>query len=204
MPPVENPNAAPPPAADPAAEMAKLKAQFEQQIAERDQKLAQATAALAAIQAEPKPQQPQVDPSFAEQMNAWAEQNLKPVFGQLTQQLQQFRQFQYGNQLQQQAQQHQAPPEVQQRAAAIQQEQLAAGRHILPEVALQHAWGEIAMKQHQEALKAKAAQNQFNSAPPTYSGPGHLPAYTSNVAPPRASLNSEDWLKWGEMNDLPL
>jgi hypothetical protein len=169
------------------AELTKQHEAMQGTIAQQQEMLARATAALNAVVEEkagapgaaPTTPAPVADPNGPPAwFTGWAQQfaqNVEQRFGQLGswQQDQQFNQL---------VQQNGTPAEVVKIAADLRAQQVKLGRPINAETAEIHAYGIYAKQQEQERRKAEAARNTFNVLMPTFGAPrGYQPP--SNARP---------------------
>lgn len=190
------------------AEMAKQHEAMQGTIAQQQEMLARATAALHAVVEEkagaPQGTQPAnvpaADPNGPPAwFTGWAQnfaQNVEARFGQLGswQQDQQFNQL---------IQQNGTPAEVAKIAADLRAQQVKLGRPINAETAETHAWGIYAKQQEMERRKVEATRNTFNVPMPTFGAPrGYQPP--SNARP--VFKNADEQMVWLEqaVGDQPL
>lgn len=176
-------------------------------IAQQQEQLARATAALNAVveekaagntgtQTPPAPAPEGAPPPWFQQ---WAQQfanNVEQRFGQLGS-------WQQEQQFQQLVQQNGTPAEVVKIANDLRAQQMKLGRPINAETAETHAWGIYAKQQELERRKAEAARAQFNVPSPTFGAPrGYQPP--SNARP--VFKNADEQMAWLEqaVGDQPL
>lgn len=218
MPPVDPASTAATPEAPAADPVAALKAELEAKLATQTALLEKATATIAALTAErpaetpepPKPQAPAIAPDLRNQLDGYLKETLAPYLQGLGGQVRSQAIYQQKLELNHLADAKKAPADVLKRAQEIFDEQVQANNPVLPAVALQHAFGDVAMRRHDEELKANTTRQTFNSASAGYPGAAysHLPSYQAQNAPPPRLVGTvesvNDWLAWGRANDLPL
>lgn len=177
-------------------------------IAQQQEQLARATAALNAVVEEKAAgntgtQASANTPPVAGEPPPWFQQWAQQFASNVEQRFGQLGSWQQEQQFQQLVQQNGTPAEVVKIANELRAQQVKLGRPINAETAETHAWGIYAKQQEQERRKAEAARAQFNVPSPTFGAPrGYQPP--SNARP--VFKNDAEQMAWLEqaVGDQPL
>jgi hypothetical protein len=197
------------PAEAPKVDVVALQAE----LAKNREQLAQAAAALAAIQADrqapanqpPQEQVPEVDPALRAQFAHLVKTEMGPMFQQVMQHVQQLSGWRSGQELRQVAQEIDLPTELETEVQNLMGQYANAGRPISHQTALANVLGMREMNRMRQEAQNKRAKSHFNtSIMPAFSGAGGLP----NLQPLNGQRPKDNdiagWAQLADTNDLPL